>query len=68
MVIDKLRLILQESATLNSRLDKDEFNLAEEVGGNLDDAFELGMIEGEIDYARELLEILEILEVEPSLD
>lgn len=68
MVVDKLRLILQESATLNSRLDKDEFNLAEEVGGNLDDAFELGMIEGEIDYARELLEILEILEVEPSLD
>ena len=68
MVVDKLRLILQESATLNSRLDKDEFNLAEEVGGNLDDAFELGMIEGEIDYARELLEILAILEVEPSLD
>ena len=68
MVVDKLRLILQESATLNSRLDKDEFNLAEEVGGNIDDAFELGMLEGEIDYARELLEILAILEVEPSLD
>lgn len=68
MVVDKLRLILQESATLNSRLDKDEFNLAEEVGGNIDDAFELGMLEGEIDYARELLEILAILEVETSLD
>ncbi len=68
MVVDKLRLILQESATLNSRLDKDEFNLAEEVGGDLEAAFDLGMLEGEIDYARELLEILAILEVEPSLD
>ena len=68
MVVDKLRLILQESATLNSRLDKDEFNLVEEVGGDLEAAFDLGMLEGEIDYARELLEILAILEVEPSLD
>lgn len=62
LFIAKLRLILTETADQYSRGDRGDFDLHGEVGGNLDDAYELGKAEGEIEFARTLLNIVDELE------
>lgn len=63
MVIDQLRLMLQEVADCYSRTqDTDEFDIDIECYGSVRGAFELGETEGKIVYARHLLEILDVLE------
>ena len=63
MLAAKLRLILDETANMYSRLeDTDDFDVAAEVGGDIDGAFALGICEGEIYFAKNLLRILDVLE------
>ena len=63
MIVEQLKLILEETADRYSRLkDKDDFDVAIEVNCDVNDAFTLGVDEGEIAYARHLLELIDVLE------
>lgn len=62
LFVAKLRLILTEHATQRSREADGDFDLHNEVGGNLDDAYALGKAEGEIAFAQILLNIVDELE------
>lgn len=64
MFVNKLRLIVEQSAMAPSREDRADFDLYEETGGNLDDAYALGGAEGEIAYARHLLVLIDELEIQ----
>ena len=63
MIVEQLKLILEETADRYSRLkDKPDFDVAIEVHCDVNDAFTLGVDEGEITYARHLLELIDVLE------
>lgn len=63
MIVEQLKLILEETANRYSRLkDKPDFDVAVEVNCDVNDAFTLGVDEGEITYARHLLELIDVLE------
>lgn len=64
MILNKLQLILEETANITSREDRDDFLVVEEVGGNVDAAYELGKDEGEIGYARHLLAVIDLLKAQ----
>lgn len=61
MIVEKLRLILKETAEQEARLDREDFNVSEEVGGDIDGAFALGTVEGQIAFSRQLIGILDLL-------
>ena len=72
MLAAKLRLILDETADKYSRADgrdnEEYFDVAEEVGYDFDAAFVLGVEEGQISFARHLLELLGVLEEQELTD
>ena len=54
--IIKKRLI--EVARRESLFDNEKYSIFEESGGNVDDAYSLGLEDGEISLARELLNLI----------
>ena len=51
-LVEKLKTIAKQPAAL----DNDDFTAYDYSGGNYDDAFYLGVAQGEVSLARELLE------------
>ena len=60
-VIKKLIEIAQKESVFDSvNLEEECFCVNDYAGGNIDDAFSLGLDEGEIELARKLLDILNV--------
>ena len=57
--MEKLIEKLKEIAAKKAGFDNPEFNVYDWSGGNFDDAYQLGIGDGEVGLARELVELLE---------
>ena len=56
--IDKVIHLIKHHASFELRQDDDDFNPYDYSGGNFDDAFQMGVSDGYILFAQELLRIL----------
>jgi hypothetical protein len=56
--IDKVIDLIKHTAALKSVTEDDDFNPMDYSGGNFDDAFEMGVEEGYIRFAEDLLDLL----------
>lgn len=56
--LEEIREFIREAAKRKSLLDKEDFNIYDWSGGNVDDAFSLGLQEGETLLAQEIEAIL----------
>ncbi len=56
--IEKLVDIITKRASLDATCDVEDFNIYDYCGGNYDDAYEIGMRDGEIFFASALLSII----------
>lgn len=59
VVIEEMIKKIKEKAEKTACTDNDDFNIDGYAGGNIDDAYSLGCDDGEILFARELLEMIE---------
>jgi hypothetical protein len=57
--MEKLLEVLRAKAIQTANFDDEEFFVDDWAGGNIDDAYTLGSSDGEIAFARQLIEILE---------
>ena len=56
----KLIALIEKTAEYDTRTDDNEdFNPMDHSGGNFDDCYQMGCEDGEINFARELMAILE---------
>lgn len=56
----KVIALIEKTANYSTRTDDNEdFNPSDASGGNFDDAYQIGLEDGEINFARELQSILE---------
>ena len=58
MDIAELKAKLKEIAEDGANSDREDFNAHDASGGNFDDAYSLGVTDGEISLARDILEWL----------
>lgn len=70
--MDKIQELLTEirdTAADIARLDDPDFMIDDYTGGNMDDAFQIGIEEGRIAYARELMFLLNenVVPLNPSM-
>ena len=64
-VIEKLIEIAQKESIFDGIVEEECFCVDDYAGGNIDDAFSLGLDEGEIELARKLLDMLNVEYVLP---
>ncbi len=58
MTIEELREKLKPIASKPMRSDAEGFNVYEDSAGNYDDAYTMGVEDGEIGFARRVLEVI----------
>lgn len=59
-VIEKLKEIAESDSVFDSIHEDGYFCVNDYAGGNMDDAFSLGLEEGEIELARKLLDMMNV--------